>query len=238
MINYAHRGASEYAPENTFASFYLGWQMGANGIETDVQCTKDGVLVLYHDDTMQRLTGINKRISDFTYDELSKIDVGSHKGPQFAGERIPSLEEFVHHFSGKGLHLAMELKQAGIEKEVVEILRPKWQLEHLIITSFLWDPLIEIRKLAPEIRIGFLCRSEDQDLLENMKKAGFYQYCPDGRIVSDEAIDRFRSAGFSIRPWGIRDENIMKRMITLGVDGMTVNFPDKLQSACNATQAH
>ena len=70
MINYAHRGASEYAPENTLSSFYLGLLQGANGIETDVQRTKDGVLVLFHDDTLERVTGVSGSIKDYTLSEL------------------------------------------------------------------------------------------------------------------------------------------------------------------------
>lgn len=120
FINYAHRGASQYYPENTLISFYAGWQMGANGIETDVQSTKDGVPVLFHDDTMKRLAGREERICDLTYEELCEIDVGRHKGENFSGERVPTLEEFIHHFSGKGLHLALELKQAGIERQVLD----------------------------------------------------------------------------------------------------------------------
>ena len=73
FINYAHRGASEYAPENTFLSFYTGMMMGANGIETDVQQTRDGVLVLFHDDTILRLTGAEGSIQDYTLAELQQF---------------------------------------------------------------------------------------------------------------------------------------------------------------------
>ena len=70
MINYAHRGASEYAPENTLSSFYLGLMQGANGIETDVQRTKDGVLVLFHDNTLDRVSNVSGNLSEYTYEEL------------------------------------------------------------------------------------------------------------------------------------------------------------------------
>jgi glycerophosphoryl diester phosphodiesterase len=76
-INYAHRGASTYAPENTLAAFYLGLEMGADGIETDIQRTSDGILVLFHDDNMMRICGLPKSISDYTYQELIRIDFGA-----------------------------------------------------------------------------------------------------------------------------------------------------------------
>ena len=75
MINYAHRGASEYAPENTLSSFYLGMIQGANGIETDVHRTKDGVLVLFHDDTLDRVSDGVGKISDYTFEELRKVKI-------------------------------------------------------------------------------------------------------------------------------------------------------------------
>lgn len=234
FINYAHRGASAYAPENTFASFYLGWQMGADGIETDVQSTKDGVLVLFHDSNLKRLADDERNLSDMTYAELCRVDIGSHKGANFAGERVPTLEEFIHHFSGKGLHLALELKQAGIEKQVLDMILPRWQPDHLIITSFIWETLPVVHTLAPHIRTGYLTRRQDMALIEEMRQSGVRQYCPDGRIVTQEAINAFRDAGFSIRAWGISDETVMHRVLGLGIDGgMTVNFPDLLQKALN-----
>ena len=75
MINYAHRGASEYAPENTLSSFYLGLLQGANGIETDVQKTKDGVLVLFHDDTLDRVSNKQGKLCDYTWDELKDAEI-------------------------------------------------------------------------------------------------------------------------------------------------------------------
>ena len=108
FINYAHRGASAYAPENTLAAFYMGWQMGANGIETDVQRTKDGVLVLFHDNELMRIAGRPEAIHDLTYAELLQIDFGLPTGERFKGERIPTLEEFLRHFGGKALHFAIE----------------------------------------------------------------------------------------------------------------------------------
>lgn len=73
FVIYAHRGASHYCPENTMMAFYMGMQMGANGIETDVRRTRDGLLVLFHDETLTRVTGAEGSIADYTYDELQKL---------------------------------------------------------------------------------------------------------------------------------------------------------------------
>ena len=231
FVNYAHRGASAYAPENTFAAFYLGWQMGANGIETDIQCTRDGVPVLFHDSVMTRITGTAARICDLTYDELTAYDVGSYKGEQFRGERVPSLEEFLHHFARKGLQLALEIKQRNIEDSIAPLIRKYCVPEEVVVTSFQWDSLLAFHGKMPEIRTGWLSRNESEELVAAMKSAGIWQYCPNASTWTDGWHQRFREAGFSIRPWGVKDESLMARMLEMGVDGMTVNFPDKLEAA-------
>ena len=104
MINYAHRGASEYAPENTLSSFYLGLLQGANGIETDVQKTKDGVLVLFHDDTIDRVSDGEGKLSDYTFEELRNvkmsIDIAKNETSEVTNmdvlRRISNLEKIVY----------------------------------------------------------------------------------------------------------------------------------------------
>ena len=93
FINYAHRGASAYAPENTMAAFRLGVALGANGVETDIRRTKDGVPVLFHDETLLRLTGVDKRVADLTYDELSEIRISSPDGA--SSDTVPTLTQFL-----------------------------------------------------------------------------------------------------------------------------------------------
>ena len=231
FINYAHRGASEYAPENTLASFYMGWQMGANGIETDIQCTRDGIPVLFHDDDMMRIAGNPKSICDYTYDELISFDVGMHKGEKYRGERIPTLEEFLHHFAHKGLNLALEIKQKNIEDAIIPLIRRHCDPEKVIVTSFQWDALLDFRAKMPDIRTGYLSKGENAELIDAMKEAGIYQYCPRASTWTKEWDRRFREAGFSIRAWGVTDESLMMKMLEMHVDGMTVNFPDKLEAA-------
>ena len=231
FINYAHRGASQYAPENTLASFYMGWQMGANGIETDIQCTKDGIPVLFHDSNMERIAGRGCRICDLSYEELRLVDVGVHKGAKYRGEHVPTLEEFLHHFAGKGLHLALEIKQEGIGEAIAPLIRKYCDPEHTIVTSFHLDYLAAFQKLMPEMRLGFLSGSESMELLEELKAMGLYQYCPNAATWTEEWNRIFRNAGFSIRAWGVKDETLMRKMLAMKVDGMTVNFPDRLQEA-------
>lgn len=101
LVNYAHRGASEYLPENTMLAFYTGIYMGANGIETDVQRTKDGILVLFHDDTLMRVTGQTGSIGDYTFAQLQEFDVQKNGFT----DKIVSLEDFFSAFFSPGYYL-------------------------------------------------------------------------------------------------------------------------------------
>lgn len=231
IINYAHRGASEYYPENTMRSFYAGLEMGANGIETDIQRTKDGVLVLHHDDSLKRLVGVDARVCDFTYAELLQMDFGAFKGERFAGERIVTLDTFLTHFSAMPLTLALEIKQAGVEADMLACIEKHGCRDKVIITSFKWESIAEVRRLDPGIRIGFLTKEVTEATLELLAQHNMQQICPLIENFTAELMALARARGFSVRFWGVTNEERMHKAISLGGDGMTVNFPDKLTEA-------
>ena len=118
MINYAHRGASEYAPENTLSSFYLGLIMGANGIETDVQRTRDGELVLFHDDAVHRVSNGKGRIAELTLEELRSLKIVGNATAGFY-DRILTMREFLEKFAGYDISFAIELKGPGVEEDAL-----------------------------------------------------------------------------------------------------------------------
>ncbi len=231
FINYAHRGASEYAPENTLAAFYLGLEMGANGIETDVQRTRDGVLVLFHDSSITRLTGLPGAISDYRYGELLQMDLGIHKGEKYRGERIVTLQEFLLHFGSKPIALAIELKAAGYEEQVACMLRDCACSASIAITSFCWEALTAYRACDQNAFLGYLFKSYTPALLEQAKAYGIRQLCPQAAALTAEDMAIFRSGGYSVRAWGVKDIALMEKMLALHVDGMTVNAPDLLAQA-------
>jgi len=234
MINYAHRGASAYYPENTLRAFYAGLEMGADGIETDIQRTKDGVLVLSHDDSLERTTGRKECISDLTYDELLDVDFGLRMSEKFKGERIVRLDTFLTHFGRRGLTLALEIKRSGIEADCLQCVNSLRCRNDVIFTSFMWESLVALRKLDVDIRAGFLTREITEEVLDSLTKKHIQQICPLISKVRPEDMALAAQRGISVRFWGIKDVDLMRRAIELGGDGMTVNFPDKLASALNA----
>lgn len=233
FVNYAHRGASTYCPENTMLSFYTGVYMGANGIETDVQKTKDGVLVLYHDDTLGRILGIEGSIKDYTYEELLAYDVKNGE----LRDKIPTLDDFLSHFKNFDLTFAIELKVAGIEREVADMIRKHGCEGKVIITSFIFGAIEAMKECAPELRVGFLTRLYPKDVegdekekrvIADLIRIGADEICPAAGDFTPERVERWHRLGFRVRSWDISNRDVMKAVCDAGADGMTVNFPDKL----------
>jgi glycerophosphoryl diester phosphodiesterase len=235
MINYAHRGASEYAPENTMASFFLGLELGANGIETDIRETADGMLVLFHDESTLRITGENVKIDEAIYHELYSMDMGSYKDEKYKNEKIVLLEDFLRYFSAKEIELAIELKAPAIEKKVLELIYKYDCLDRTTITSFKFEYLINVRNLDKKIRLGFLTDEYGKDIINKLINHKINQYCPLVDVLTNSMVNQARDAGLTVRVWGVKTIELMEKAIKCGVDGMTVNFPDKLFKAMNST---
>lgn len=230
FVNYAHRGASSYAPENTMSSFKKAFQLGSNGIELDLQKTKDGKLVIFHDKEIDKKSNGTGKISDYTYNELLEFDFGSWFGKEFKNEKIVLFEDFMKSVSDKNLILAIELKEEGIEKDTLEIIDKYYNKANIFITSFLYNALSNVRKFDNNIKIGWLIEDDinKRNVSELVKISG-NQICPPANLVSKEGIKLARENGLSVRLWGVSNEEIMERVYKFDIDGMTVNFPDKLK---------
>ena len=226
FVNYAHRGASEYTPENTLLAFYTGMYMGANGIETDVQMTKDGVLVLFHDDTIIRLTGAEGSIQDYTLEQLRQFTFENNG----LTDKIVVFEDFLQQFGWRDITFAIEIKQAGIESQVVDMIRKYNIQSKTIVTSFMLGSVRATKAYAPEQKVGLLTKEVTEELLAELKTIGAEQLCPYAMDVTEETVARWHAQGFEVRAWGVKDEILMRQVYDAGAEGMTVNFPDKLTS--------
>jgi glycerophosphoryl diester phosphodiesterase len=224
FINYAHRGASEYAPENTLQSFYLGLQMQANGIETDVQMTKDNVAVLFHDDTLFRVTGEQGSVKDYTLSELNAFWVKKN-GHQ---DKIITLRRFFECFSDRNITFAIELKGENTERATLDLINEFNLLDKVIITSFKFDYLKKFRALCPTAKIGYLVSQVTPEVLSDLASINGYEICPEAQSLTKEKVKSWHNLGLNVRAWGVYNPKLMKHAFRAGVDGMTVNFPDKL----------
>jgi glycerophosphoryl diester phosphodiesterase len=233
FVVYAHRGASEYAPENTMSSFMMGVQMGANGIETDVRRTKDGVLVLFHDGDFKRVIGCEGRIADYTYEELMQFRVKNEKTD--TEDIIIKFEDFLRYLGFRDLHFAIELKE-DLAAETIEMLERFNMKDKAIITSFQFDYIKRVKELRPDWRIGYLVREVTDEVLSDLASVGGEQLCPRAKFVNAEDVAKWHAMGLNVRAWGVTDFALMKNAYDCGVDGMTVNFPDQLIRYMTAKQ--
>lgn len=229
MINYAHRGASAYAPENTIAAFDLALKMGANGIETDIRKTKDGHLVLFHDDTLQRITGTDATIEEMNLEHLLQLDFGGFKGKQHVNEKIVLLDEFLDRYCNEGIKLAIEIKGKHIELEVLAALRSR-DMDQYTITSFSYDQLLHIRENDSSVKLGFLTDCFSVPVIERLLQDRINEICPKADHITKELCDIAHGYGLTIRAWGVVNSDLMVHCCLCGVDGMTVNFPDLLSA--------
>jgi glycerophosphoryl diester phosphodiesterase len=228
FINYAHRGASAYAPENTLYSFYLALWQGANGIETDVRKTKDDVLVLFHDSTLDRVTAGSGRLADYTYDQLLELQVIGGKDNSIC-DRIVRLEDFLRHFMFRDLAFAIEFKQANIEMDTVDMLERFDASAKVTLTSFDFQNIRTAKRYCPKYRVGYLTSVVDDNVFQMMREIKGEEICPNASTLTKDMVERCHQLGFSVRAWGVSDETLMAKVYGLGVDGMTVNFPDLLR---------
>ena len=226
MINYAHRGASEYLPENTMLAFYAGIYMGANGIETDIQRTKDGVLVLFHDDTLKRVTGADGGIGDYTYEELLQFTVHNKACDRF--DKIPTLESFLTYFGWRDLTFAIELKMDGVAEQTIALLERFGVREKVILTSFNPDSIRAAKSYDSRYRVGYLFTEKEKDPVGVLRDMGGEEICPEAHTMTPEQTARYQSMGYSVRAWGVYDAALMEHVCKCGANGMTVNFPDRL----------
>lgn len=234
FINYAHRGASAYAPENTLISFEKGLELGANGIELDLQKTKDGKIVIFHDDIIDNKSNGKGKISDYTYDELLKLDFGKWFDEKYTGEPIMLFEDFCKRFLNKDITFAIELKTEGIEKQTLDIINKYKTHDNIYISSFKFEFLEKVRAIDSNIKVSWLIVEEiNTENIQRLLKINGNQICPKAEYVTQSQISSAKEAGLGVRLWGVRNEEIMEKVYKLDIDGMTANFPDKLNKLLN-----
>lgn len=225
-----HRGAAALAPENTWAGFDMALELGVDAIETDIQATADGVLVLIHDHTLDRTTDGTGPVAETLWAAMRELDAGSWFDDRFAGARVPRLDETLAQYGGR-THLALEIKAPRIEDRVLEMIRQYDLLARVTVTSFDWDMVCRVKVVCPEAHVGWLSRDVSPEAVDRVLEVSLDQFCPPAECVTHDLVVRWKAQGLEVRAWGVRDAGLMARAIEAGVDGMTVDFPHLLLEA-------
>lgn len=233
----AHRGASGAAPENTMAAFELAVEMGADMIELDVHATKDGHVVVLHDAVVKRTTtgDITGSVVWYTLEEIKTLDAGSWKGPEFAGEEIPTLHEVLSAFKGR-TKILIEIKAENIEDKVVEAIRETGTEDDVVIQSFNVEAVRRCRELLPEVPAGVLFSapllfgwsSFNDKVISTAHDVNVDFVAVGRRAATPELVSMAKKNGFDVFVWTVNRTKDMAEMIEVGVDGIITNHPDVL----------
>jgi glycerophosphoryl diester phosphodiesterase len=229
----AHRGASGDFPENTLAAFAAAIEAGAQMCELDVQLTADGVAVVIHDETIDRTTDGRGKVAAMSLAEIRSVDAGGKFGSAFAGARIPTLEEVLELAQGR-CALNVELKGAGVEREVCRLVRAHQAIADTIVSSFQWDALAAARELEPELRMGVLVDQEADAMLEAAIRLRAVSVNPRYDTVGPAMVERAHGEGLQVLVWTIDKAARMRRMMAMGVDGIMTNYPARLAALVKA----
>lgn len=224
-----------YAPENTFASFERAIALGVDAIEIDVHLTADGEVVVIHDPDLERTTDGRGMVGGATLAELKTLDVGVHFGPEFAGQRIPTLGEVLAWARGKCV-MDVEIKggpwpYVGLEERVVELIRRHEMVDQTIVISFDHPTVARVKALAPEIAAGTLWSCRPIDPVAVAREAGADAILPFWAYCDPETVERAHAAGLSVHPWATSEPEIIEHLIGLGVDSICSNHPDRVIAA-------
>jgi glycerophosphoryl diester phosphodiesterase len=232
---FAHRGASRVAPENTLPAFEAAIRSGADGVELDVQYSSDGHLVVIHDLTLEKLTNGIGRVTAQPIATLRALDAGSHFGAEFAGTRIPLLDEVLDLLRGK-LLVNVELKvpdtgSADLGADVVTTVRAHGMADQVVISSFNPFALRKAKVADPGIECALLLA---RDLPGWMRWGLTRRYSradgihPETVMVDTAYVAWASKQRLPLRVWTVDDDAEMRRMLALGVDAMITDVPDRL----------
>jgi glycerophosphoryl diester phosphodiesterase len=236
----AHRGASYDAPENTLASIKLAWEQKADAAEFDVFLTKDGKIVVIHDKDTKRTAGVEKVIAETTLAELRTLDVGRWKDPKFAGEKIPTLDEVLA-TTPAGKQVFIEVKCGPeIVPELDRVMTTSGlKSEQLVVISFSADVVAAVKKARPDVQVYWIVslrprKGEQPPSAESLIERAKAIRADGLDLSASETLDReyaekVKAAGLKLYVWTVNDLDVARRMVEIGVDGITTDRPGWLR---------
>ncbi|MCM8818322.1 MAG: glycerophosphodiester phosphodiesterase [Candidatus Omnitrophica bacterium] len=224
IIVVGHRGFSGKYPENTILSFKKAVELGVDFIELDVWETKDGKIIVIHDDRLDRTTNGTGLIKDMTYKEIKKYDAGVKFG--FPGERVPLLDDVFEEIGDK-VKILIEIKGCDINKLIKLIKKYKME-EKVIVGSFNFEYLKKIRKKIPEIPSALISGFVPYDYLKECIKLGIRKLDIEFHHLDKEIVKNLISMGFLVNTWTPNSEEDLRKVISYGVQFITTDRPDLL----------
>lgn len=225
----AHRGAAGLAPENTLAAIRVGLAHHAPYIEIDVQRSADGVLVVIHDETIDRTSNGRGPVRDLSWAELRRLDAGSYFDPRFTGEAIPTLAEVMLLLQDKPAKLVIEIKDPhfypAISQQILALLAEHQAQERVVVISFDRAALETFHRLAPGIPIG-LAVTKPWPIPPIAPGQTVDVFWP-GVLLDPTFVYRMHRRGYTVWVWTVNSPTLMRLLAWLGVDGLTTDHPER-----------
>lgn len=232
QLIFAHRGASFIFPENTMVAFREALHQRADGIEIDVQLTKDGHPIIMHDEKVNRTTNGQGYIKDFTLEEIKRLDAGSWKSKRFAGEKVPTLKELFQWVKETSLYINIELKNNIIEyplleEKILELIADFKIEERIIISSFNHQSLAKVHQLQPSMETAILHMESLFEPCYYVKSFGatsLHSYWP---LLLPDFMDEMNRESIPVRAFTVNKEKQMKTCLSIGCAAIITDLPDK-----------
>lgn len=229
---WAHRGASAYAPENTMEAFRLAQEMGADGMELDVHLTRDGEILVTHDENVRRVTGTDALVRDLTLAQAQALDACNGMDA-YRGARMPALCEVLEFLRTNAMTLNIELKTGetlypGLEEKTVEMVHRFGLADRVLYSSFNHRSLLLVRQADPVARIGLLYSETmvDPHIYARHLHADAIHPEFHSLYFAPDTARGCQDAGVRIHPWTVNDEQDMRALCRLGCEALITNFPD------------
>lgn len=232
----AHRGMSRRAPENTLASLQKTYEYHMPWLEFDVMLTADHVPVVFHDESLERLCGINKLISNTNYSELLSYDIGSWFSKEFSEQRIPSFQSYLEHCAQFNLGINVEIKPSvgqefATAQAVIKGLHQYWSLEKpLLVSSFSITSLAVARVLDERIPLGLLVDEWFENWFDVLKQLNCVSLHANEAILTAEKVAQIKNAGFLVLAYTVDDPARAQTLFSWGVDAVFSNVPDLINT--------
>ena len=229
---WGHRGASGYAPENTLEAFKLAAEQGADGVELDVQLSRDGGLVVIHDEGLERVSGVSGLVKDYTLAELKALDV-SRPIEGYGCVRIPTLAEVLEELKPTGMEINIECKTGiffypGLEEKMVKLVKEMKMTDRIWCSSFNHRSVLKVKRLCPEMKTGFLISDVMAGVAGYTKKHGADALHPALYHMQDEKLVRkCHKKGLKVHVWTVNEPEHMEMVIKAEVDALITNYPDR-----------
>ena len=230
----AHRGYSARYPENTLVAFQAALDAGADMIELDVSFSRDRQLVVIHDDILERTTNGKGQVDGYDLEDLKTLDAGAWFHPHFYGEHIPTLEDvldLVGSYSGTNIEIKSSAYEANqpsdaIERQVVDLIIRKDLMDSVIVSSFEWKILENIRRIDRTIQIALLSEeSADRNSVAECRRLDASSWHQDHKKLDENQVVLMHEAGLRVFAYTVNSQKRFRKLLKMGVDGVFTDDP-------------